>query len=802
MRYEASKIEQKWQEIWAEKQLYDVNLNSKKPKYYALVMFPYPSGDKLHVGHWYNYGPTDSYARFMRMQGFNVLEPMGFDSFGLPAENYAIKTGTPPRETTEKNIEYMRRQMRGIGTMYDWNKEVVTSHPDYYKWTQWVFLQLYKKELAYLRDAPVNWCPKDQTVLANEQVKDGKCERCDSEVIQKDLTQWFFNIKKYAEHFLDFSGLDWPEKTKIMQQNWIGKKIGINISYEIEGWNEKVIVFTTRPDTNFGATFIVLAPDSEFVRKNIEKFPHKKEVEEYVRLSNQKTELERISEGRKKTGAFTGLYAINNLNKRKMPIYLADFVLSTVGTGAVVGVPGHDLRDFEFAQAMGLEIIRVVIGSDGDSSPITKPGQVQEEEGIMTNSEFLDGLDIHMATQKVMDHLEQKGWGEKVVNYRLRDWLISRQRYWGAPIPIIHCGKCGIVPVPEKDLPVRLPEKNVDYLPKGKSPLASVADFVNTKCPTCNGDAKREIDTMDTFVDSSWYYLRYLDAHDKTRPFDPIMNKKWMPVDLYIGGPEHACMHLLYARFIHKVLMDDPSAEPFKKLVHQGLITKDGAKMSKSKGNVVSPDSFVEKYGSDVFRMYLMFMGPYTDGGDWSDKGITGIARFVDRIWNLVNSQHTNNDGEKNLRALHITIKKVTDDIKEFHFNTCIAAMMEFLNEVGSAGLTLESKKTLVKILAPLAPHLAEECFSILRGADTKWTSVVDETWPKYDEKLLVTSSFELIVQINGKVRGKIEAPAGISKEDAFELAKKAQGASQHLEGKSIVKEIYVEGKLVNLVVA
>lgn len=798
MPYDARKIEQKWQKIWKEKGFYEVDLKSEKEKFYCLVMFPYPSGDKLHIGHWYNFAPVDSYARFMRMKGKNVFEPMGFDSFGLPAENYAIKTGTPPRETTEKNIEYMRKQLREMGTMYDWSKEVVTSHSDYYKWTQWVFWKLYKKGLAYKKEAPVNWCPNCQTVLANEQVKEGLCDRCDSEVTQKNLTQWFFNIKKYAEDFLNFEGLQWPEKTKLMQQHWIGKKTGINIHYPIEKTNKQVTVFTTRPDTNFGATFVVIAPESSFVQENMNLFPNKKEVQKYVEEAVKKTELERMAEERKKTGSFTGLYAINNLNGKKMPIYIADFVLATVGTGMVVGVPGHDLRDFEFAKAMNLPIVRVVVGKDGDMSEITRPEQVQEEEGKMINSAFLNGLDIHDATGKIMDHIEKKGWGKPVVNYRLRDWLISRQRYWGAPIPIVNCAKCGEVPVPEKDLPVLLPEKGVDYLPKGKSPLASVPAFVNTTCPKCGGKATREVDTMDTFVDSSWYFLRYLNPHDDKAPFDSKMNKKWMPVDIYVGGPEHACMHLLYARFIHKVLMDDRASEPFARLVHQGLITKDGAKMSKSKGNVVSPDSFVEKYGSDVFRMYLMFMGPFTEGGDWNDRGITGIARFADRVWQLVNSAHKEKDSETVLRKLHATIKKVTEDIQIFHFNTALAALMEFLNLATREGATLGTKKLFIQILAPLAPHSAEESFEKLGFQE----SVFDTHWPAYDKKYLTAATFELVIQVNGKLRARISAPVGITKEEAVQLALTQATVQQQCKDKKRVKEIFIPNKLLNIVVS
>ncbi|MBI5754433.1 leucine--tRNA ligase [Candidatus Peregrinibacteria bacterium] len=796
--YKAHVTEQKWQKKWAVSKLYKVNLAGKKPKYYNLVMFPYPSGDKLHVGHWYNYGPADSWGRYIRMRGYNVFEPMGFDSFGLPAENYAIKTGVAPQKSTEKNIKYMIKQLGGIGTMYDWEKTVVTSRPDYYKWSQWVFLQLYKKNLAYKKKAPVNWCPSCKTVLANEQVQDGNCERCGTEVTKKDLTQWFFDIRKYAEALLCHDKLEWPEKTLLMQENWIGRSQGIDISYKVESLDSKITVYTTRPDTNFGATFVVVAPESAFVKENFSAFKNKEEIKAYIKAANKKSDIERIAEGRKKTGVSTGLYAINHLTGKKMPIFVSDFVLAHVGTGCVVGVPGHDLRDFEFAKEKKLEIIRVVVGVDGDTSPITKAEQVQEERGKMINSDFLNEMDIHVAKEKIMDHLEKKNRGKRVVNYKLRDWLISRQRYWGAPIPIVICAKCGEVPVPEKDLPVVLPIKNVDYKPKGKAPLASVASFVKTKCPKCKGKATREVDTMDTFVCSSWYFLRYLSAKDKKQAFDMNLIKKWLPVDMYIGGPEHACMHLLYARFIHKVLMNDPKAEPFKRLVHQGLITKNGAKMSKSKGNVVSPDEFVAKYGSDVFRMYLMFMGPFTDGGDWSDKGITGIARFVERFYTMVsNKEEKVADKAALAKMLNKLIKKVSEDIEKFHFNTAVAALMEFTNFGLKNGLDKVSKKIAAQLIAPLAPHLAEECWKMLGSKN----SIFDAGWPKFDPKLVVDDTVKIGVQVNGKVRGEIEINKNATQEEAIKLARINENVLRYLTQGQLIKEIYVPGRIVGFVV-
>lgn len=801
-------IEQKWQKKWKETGLYKADFSgTDKPKYYNLVMFPYPSAAKLHIGHWYNYGGSDLWGRYMRMKGFNVFEPMGFDSFGLPAENYAVKTGVHPMDSTYENIRIMREQLGAMGTMYDWDKEVVTSDPEYYKWTQWIFLKFFEAGLAYRRMAPVNWCPSCQTTLANEQVKEGKCDRCGSEVTKKDMEQWFFNIKKYAERLLNFDGLDWPEKTKMMQANWIGRSEGINITYPIDKIGGEISVFTTRPDTNFGATFIVVAPESDWVKHFYEKFEDKKTVDEYIALARKKTDIERVAEGRKKTGVATGLFAVNHLTGKKMPIYVSDFVLATVGTGCVVGVPGHDIRDFEFAKEKGLEIIRVVIGKDGDKSEIKKAEQVQEENGTMINSDFLNGMDIHDATSKIMDHIEEKGWGKRIVNYKLRDWLLSRQRYWGAPIPVVYCKACaendsapgGIVAIPEKDLPVKL-LKNVDFIPRGKSPLHYCEEFMKTTCPKCGGPAERESDTMDTFVDSSWYFLRYLSPKNDKSAFDKNNIKKWMPVDMYIGGAEHACMHLIYARFFTMVLHDLEYIdfdEPFKRLVHQGTITKDSAKMSKSKGNVVSPDSFIEKYGSDVFRMYLMFIGPFVAGGDWSDKGITGVARFERKFKDIIFGDDEVKNRDEMLRIVHKTIKRVAESVEAFQFNTAIAAMMEFTNEIGSCGIDAENKKIMVRLIAPFAPHTAEELWEKL---GQKY-SVFDQKWPDFDAKYLITSVLDLPVQINGKLRGVIKVPVDDGKEAILSCAKNEPNVKKYLENAQIVKEIYVPGKLVGFVV-
>lgn len=801
-KYLASDVEKKWQTKWKDEKLFAVDIKGAKEKYYNLVMFPYPSGDKLHIGHWYNFAPADSWGRYMKIQGKEVMQPMGFDSFGLPAENYAIKTGVHPTESIDTNVKQMIKQLSDMGAMWDWDKMVTTSTPEYYKWTQWVFLQLYNAGLAYKKNAPVNWCPSCQTVLANEQVQDGHCDRCKSEVEPKELNQWFFKIRDYAEKLLDYEGLDWPEKTIAMQQNWIGRSEGIDISYDVEEMDEQITVYTTRPDTNFGATFIVVAPESEFVKKHFGAFKDKDKVQKYINEASKKSDIDRVADGRKKTGVDTGLFAVNNLNGRKMPIFVSDFVLAHVGTGCVVGVPGHDVRDFEFAQAVGLEVIRVVVAPDGDDSPITKVEQVQEESGTMINSEFLDGMDIMEAKEAIMDHLEEKGWGKRVVNYRLRDWLISRQRYWGAPIPIVYCEKCGEVALGEDQLPVELPQ-DVDFNPSGdgKSPLNNHEGFKNTTCPKCGGKAEREVDTMDTFVCSSWYYLRYPCNKFDDKPFDKADVDKWLPVDMYIGGPEHACMHLLYARFINMALFDLGHIgfkEPFKKLVHQGMVTKDGAKMSKSKGNVVSPDSFVEKYGSDVFRMYLMFMGPFTGGGDWNDKGITGVARFVDRFYNLICELSDDVKDEDILnKALHRTIKKVGEDIEGFQFNTAVAALMEFVNLSYKNGCDKESKKVLVRLISPLAPHLAEECWDMLGEK----FSVMNAGWPSFDETFVSDDKVTIGVQVNGKLRGEVEVSVDAEKEEVLSTARDLENIKKYLDEGDVVKEIYVPGKIVGFVV-
>ncbi len=803
--YNPSLNEKKWQATWEEKKTYDTDLkSSKKKKYYNLVMFPYPSGDKLHIGHWYNFGPADSWGRYMRMKGYNVFEPMGFDAFGLPAENYAINTGIPPASSTAKNVETMIKQLKAIGAMYDWSQTVNTSSPDYYRWTQWLFLQMYKRGLAYKKKSPVNWCPHCKTVLANEQVQDGHCDRCKTEVTKKNLEQWFWKITDYTEKLLDYSGLDWPEKTIAMQKHWIGRSEGINIDFPLEDGSGVLTAYTTRPDTLFSVTFLVIAPEHPLVKTLSSKTKQAEKVKEILEKVKQQTDIERCSEGGKdKLGAFLGKYAINPATGEKIPVYVANFVLM-YGTGVVMA-DAHDQRDFEFAHKYKIPL-KFVISKDGKPRNPSEAKEAYLEDGILFDSGEFSGLTNEQALPKMMNWLETKKWGRRTVNYRLHDWLISRQRYWGAPIPIINCVDCGEVPVPEKDLPVILPRiKN--YKPKGKAPLATSKAFMETKCPKCHKKALREPDTMDTFVCSSWYFLRYPSAQLKSKPFDKETLKQWGPVDMYIGGPEHACMHLLYARFVNRVLYDEgliPFKEPFKRLVHQGMITKDGAKMSKSRGNVVSPDSFVEQYGSDVFRMYLMFMGPFTQGGDWNDKGITGISRFVQKFWKAIQTPSVRHLSPELERLLHRTIKRVTTDIEALQFNTALAGLMEFVNAATKEGLDDKSKKSLIPLIAPMAPHLAEELWTQLHGIDVKnkaWESIFDQSWPKFKEALIHEEKINLVIQVNGKVRAMVQTEKSISKEEAFQLAHDQENVQRHIEGKKVLKEIFVPEKLVNFVI-
>ncbi|ERM91544.1 leucyl-tRNA synthetase [Caldanaerobacter subterraneus subsp. yonseiensis KB-1] len=809
-------IDRKWQKIWEETKLYKFNPENVGRKLYCLEMFPYPSGAKLHIGHWYNYGPTDSWARMKRMQGYEVFHPMGFDAFGLPAENYAIKTGIHPYDSTMENIRTMERQLREMGVTFDWDYEIITCLPEYYKWTQWIFLKLYEAGLAYRKKAPVNWCPSCQTVLANEQVIDGRCERCGTEVTKKELTQWFFKITAYAEELLEkLDDLDWPEKTKMMQRNWIGKSEGAEIEFKIDGKDLSFRVFTTRADTLFGATYVVLAPEHELVDW-ITTDEYRDAVEEYKEYAKKQSEIERLSTEKEKTGVFTGAYAIHPLTGEKLPIWIADYVLVTYGTGCVMGVPGHDERDYEFATKYNLPIKRVIkgVGDVDDSLPFV-------EYGILVNSGEFTGMTSEEARVKIVEKLKAEGKAEFKVNYRMRDWLVSRQRYWGAPIPIIHCERCGIVPVPEEDLPVLLPY-DVEFEPTGESPLKKHAGFMNVTCPKCGGPALRDPDTLDTFVDSSWYYLRYPDNKNDKEPFNKEWINKMLPVDKYVGGAEHATMHLLYSRFITKVLRDLGYLnfdEPFLSLVHQGTILgPDGSRMSKSRGNVISPDDYIKQYGSDVFRLYLMFGFSYSEGGPWSDEGIRAIARFVNRVERFIEkfietkqnpgkTKEEMGDAEKELNYVrHYTIKHVTLDADKFEFNTAIARIMELVNALYKYENEVEVKnikfyedvvRDFVKILAPFAPHFSEEMWERL-GYEY---SVFNQKWPEWDEKALEREMVEIAIQVNGKVRSKAQVPSNATDEELKQIALSDERVKSYLDGKEIKKVIIVKNRLVNIVV-
>ncbi len=808
-------IDKKWQDKWAESGLYKFDPNKEGEKLYVLEMFSYPSGSQLHAGHWFNYGPVDSWARFKRMQGYNVFQPMGFDAFGLPAENFAIKTGIHPQDSTIKNIAKMEEQLKAMGAMFNWENEVVTCSPEYYKWTQWLFLKLYEKGLAYRKKAPVNWCPSCQTVLANEQVVDGSCERCSTEVTKKDLTQWFFKITDYADELLDkLDGLDWPEKTVSMQKHWIGRSTGSQVNFKVKDSDLNFDVFTTRVDTLCGVSYVVLAPENPLVDE-IVSAEQKEAVENYKEEAKKQSDIERQSISREKTGVFTGAYAIHPLTGKEVPIWVGDYVLATYGTGAVMAVPAHDERDFAFAEKFNLPINRVIEAKDGSETNLPFC-----EHGILVNSGEFDGLTTDEAKEKIVEKLASMGLGEKKVNFRLRDWLVSRQRYWGAPIPVVYCEECGIVPVPESQLPVELPY-DVEFDPDGKSPLAKSEAFVNTTCPHCGKPAKRETDTLDTFVCSSWYYLRYPDNKNTEAPFNPELINKMLPVDKYVGGPEHACMHLLYARFITKALRDMGYLnfdEPFTSLTHQGLILgPDGLKMSKSKGNTISPDDYIKEYGADVFRMYLMFGFAYTEGGAWSDDGIKSVNRFVERIERIIdtareaiskgeNNKTTMDKAEKELNYWrHNTIKSVTDDTDKLQFNTAIARMMEFINALSK--YTQEKEMNLdflkdvasdyLRLLAPFAPHFSEEQWSLLGNS----YSIFNEAWPKFDPKALVKDEVEIAIQVNGKIKNKIMVSSDLDEEGIKAAALADEKIIASTEGKTVVKVIVIKGRLVNIVV-
>lgn len=817
--YPFDKIEAKWQKFWREKGLFKVDTANYKDKYYCLMMFPYPSA-ALHVGHGRNYIIGDVVARYKMMRGLNVLTPMGFDAFGLPAENAAIKGGLHPEVSTLNNIRTMKKQLNQWGVEYDWDREVISCLPEYYKWTQWIFTKLYEEGLAYKKKAFVNWCPSCKTVLANEQVVNGGCERCDTEVLQKDLEQWFFKITAYAERLLkDLDKLEhWPERVKMMQRNWIGRSEGVEIDFKVEGLNETLKCFTTRIDTIYGATFIAVAPEHPMVEKLIAGGKDEKEAAKLVQKMRDESKIDRAAAEVEKEGVFTGRYVINPVNNEKVPIWVANYILMEYGTGAIMAVPAHDERDFEFAKAYKLPI-KVVI--DDPKKPLDA-GTMKEAyigEGIMVNSGQFNGIGSETAIGKIADYFEEKKIGKRSVQYKLRDWLISRQRFWGAPIPIIYCKRCGTVAVPEKDLPVLLP-KNVEFRPTGESPLKSSEEFVNTKCPKCGGPAIRETDTMDTFVDSSWYFLRYITPHLKDKPFDTELVNKWLPVDQYIGGVEHAILHLLYSRFITKFLHDIKWTgfdEPFKNLFTQGMIIKDGAKMSKSKGNVVSPDRLIADYGADTVRLYTLFIGPPEKDAEWSDRGVEGAYRFLGRVWRLVEKVRSQEPGtgskaagkeeEALKRKTHLTIKKVTDDFDSgFHFNTAISSIMELVNEAYDYIAKKEARQqdavlkdaveAIILLLSPFVPHMCEELWSVIG----KKNSIFKASWPGYDRSAIVAEVITMVIQINGKVRSKIEVPFDINDEELKKMALSDPKIKELSANKTIRSLIVVPKKLVNIV--
>ncbi|MGP1418489.1 MAG: leucine--tRNA ligase [Sphaerochaetaceae bacterium] len=835
-RYPFNEIERKWQKYWEDNGTFKTFEDESFPKdkrVYVLDMFPYPSGAGLHVGHPEGYTATDIYCRFMRMNGYNVLHPMGFDSFGLPAENYAIQTGTHPKLTTEKNIANFLRQIKSLGFSYDWSRQVETHTPDYYRWTQWIFLQLYKKGLAYEAQMPINWCSDCKTGLANEEVKEGHCERCGAQVERRNIRQWVLRITEYADRLLaDLDGLDWPESVKMMQRNWIGRSEGASVLFKVDGLEESLEVYTTRCDTLFGATYMVVSPEHPLVEK-LTTPENKAVVREYIEMASKKSDLDRTDLAKEKTGVFSGSHAINPANGKRIPIWIADYVLVSYGTGAIMAVPAHDTRDWEFARKFGLPIVEVL------KSDVDVQTQAWTEDGIHVNSDFLDGLDKDDAIVRMLSWLEEHGIGEKKVNYKLRDWLFSRQRYWGEPIPLIHCPHCGTVPVPEEQLPLELPQVS-NYQPTGtgESPLAGIESWVETTCPVCGGKARRETNTMPQWAGSCWYYLRYLDPHNEKEFCSREKERYWMPVDLYIGGVEHAVLHLLYARFWHKVLFDlglVSTSEPFQRLVNQGMITsyayerKDKslvpvdeveeagtdrfvekatgeplsrvvAKMSKSLKNVINPDSIVQDYGADSMRMYEMFMGPLQVSKPWSTAGLIGVFRFLDRIWRLGDERELTDDAPSAelLKTLHRTIKKVTEDTKSLDFNTAIAQMMVLVNEMYKASaLNREVWESLILMLAPYVPHLAEELWQ-RAGHDE---SLFRHSWPEYESKYIVDDTASIVVSVNGKVRGKLEADRSATNEQLLALAKADERIRALLEGKTIVKEIVVPQKLVNFAV-
>ncbi|MFA5074076.1 MAG: leucine--tRNA ligase [Nitrospirota bacterium] len=820
-RYDFKNIEERRQRNWQDQKTFQVTEDSSKKKYYCLEMFPYPSG-KIHMGHVRNYAIGDVISRYKRMRGFNVLHPMGWDSFGLPAENAAIQHGIHPSTWTLENISFMRdKQLKRLGLSYDWSREVATCNEDYYRWNQWLFLKMYERGLAYKKRSYVNWCPSCNTVLANEQVEDGQCWRCSSQVTHKELDQWFFKITAYADELLAWCDRlpGWPERVLTMQRNWIGKSMGVEVDFPVQGSVQKLTIFTTRPDTLFGVTFMCIAPEHPLLETLIQGKPQAPAVRDFVQRVMREDKATRTDEKREKEGIFTGAYAINPLNNRQVPIWVGNFVLLEYGTGAIMSVPAHDQRDFEFSKKFGLEIIIVIQNAEKNIHPKSMT-QAYEDDGIMANSGPYDGLANTSAKEKIVDDIAHAGLGKRTVNWRLRDWGISRQRYWGTPIPIIYCEQCGTVPVPEQDLPVRLP-MDVELTGRGQSPLGESTSFCSVRCPKCGGQARRETDTMDTFVDSSWYFLRYCSPREHHAPFDKKAAMYWMNVDQYIGGIEHAVLHLLYARFFTKVVRDlglYDGDEPFQNLLTQGMVIKDGAKMSKSKGNVVDPDFILTKYGADTARLFSLFAAPPERDLDWNDQGVEGAFRFLHRIWAIIYRYSADiatvqpagieARGDRLYRKTHTTIKKVTEDIeRDFHFNTAIAALMELVNELydyTSAGTKKDVQlpvlrtafDALMLLIAPFAPHIAEELWE----STGKRGSIVNAPWPSYDPEAIVSSEITMVVQVNGKVRSKLIFPTDASKQDMEAAALADARVKEFTGGKPPKKVIIVPGKLVNVV--
>ena len=810
--YDPAEIEPRWRRRWAIDGLYRTPDADEREPYFFLTMLPYTSGD-LHIGHWYAMAPSDAAARWKRMQGYNVLFPLGFDAFGLPAENAAIQNKTHPKEWTYQNVETMRRQLQQMGACFDWDREFATSDPEYYRWTQWWFLQLYEHDLAYRGRAAPNWCPSCNTALANEQVQRdesgvGVCERCGATVETRDLEQWLFRITNYADELLDFSAIDWPEPIQMMQRNWIGRSEGAEISFPLDeplDDTERITVFTTRPDTVFGVSYLVLAPEHPLIER-ITSPEQREAVEAYVAQTRRQSEIERQSTTAEKSGVFTGAYVRHPFTDASVPIWIADYVLLTYGTGAVMGVPAHDDRDFAFASRYALPIPVVIAPPDWDGQPLA---EAYVGQGAMVNSEGFDGTPAEAGKRAVAEALAERELGGEAVSYRLRDWLISRQRYWGAPIPIVYCDDCGIVPIPESDLPVLLPD-DAEFLPSGASPLERHEGFLHTDCPGCGGAARRETDTMDTFMCSNWYMYRYVDPHNHHAPIDPELAKRWLPIDQYTGGAEHAVMHLLYARFFAKAARDMghlPIDEPFTRLFNQGTITKDGFKMSKSRGNVVNPDEWVARFGADTVRLYLMFLGPWEAGGDWDDSGIQGQWRWLNRVWQLAlgGAAFEAGAGAAEIRReTHAMIRKVSADIERFRFNTMIAAMMEFSNalsrlrEAGPVDQDAwdEAIDALTLCLAPSAPHISEEIWS-RRGHEG---SVHEQRWPEWDEQLARDETVTVVVQINGKVREKLTLPPGVEQAEAEAAARASERVAGQLEGKTLRRTIWVPDRLLNFV--